>query len=244
MSNSFPRSAWECRLRRSASASGTSPPVGGHMNQCLDSRIIPGTGIPPVCWIADVPSLDRVLVDVFEFLPTSSVSMTFGWLPSCHNWNARSPLCRALWYSGSEETATHRTGTDFAPSPEPRAGGRRRASQTAFSRRAWERANAGERGRNWPELAADLRRGPGLQVVHVQVGGAGRRIIPEILARLLNKNRTKRDVCDKSSTAEEGQNVSRPTVRPVGPSSPSSKTSNRACCPFPGIGRRRRTNRR
>ena len=29
----------------------------------------------------------------------ASVSITFGWLPSCHNWNGRSPLCRALWYS-------------------------------------------------------------------------------------------------------------------------------------------------
>src|SRR4051794_28531750 len=44
-------------------------PVGRHGNEGLDSRMVSGAGIPPMRRMADVPSLDGVLVDVLELLP-------------------------------------------------------------------------------------------------------------------------------------------------------------------------------
>ena len=46
--DSFPRSAWECRLRRSASSPIAGSPVGRDGNQRLDPGIVPASSIANV----------------------------------------------------------------------------------------------------------------------------------------------------------------------------------------------------
>src|SRR5439155_7166434 len=56
--------------------------VGRHGNERLNSGIISGVGIRPMRPIADVPSLDRVLVDGPELLPQHLLILDGLWMAS------------------------------------------------------------------------------------------------------------------------------------------------------------------